>query len=450
MLTRHSLVKTLIIFLFSGVFLLSCELQVNNQLLVKSKPTKIEYYVGDKLDLEGLVVTSINRKGKESLITDFSVEPENGTILNEAGTQYVTVSYKDCTVDFEIVVKDYAVEKLYITSIPKLAYYVGEKLDLSDLKVEALYNNGSVIEISDYVSEPKDGSVLAKTESGKQTVTIKFKEIECTFDIRICENKLENLTIDSIPEHTVYYCGDLLDISDLKVLAKFSDDTEVYVEDYNLSIPDKSDLLESGQQLVEISYLNKQLDFAINVLEPIVTIIEAPQNKSINLYDETKLKASVSVVGNGDVYFEWYRKINENEDFVCLEKSESLKNDKNQVYVTELKVNPNPYVQPEFESYVIVKNNKFEITKKIGSSIIKQNIETDLPVCIINSNNIPIVSTTRDIESKISIVDKENPLENIDAVVRVRGNATATYPKRPYKIKFNKKTSVLGMDKNKS
>ena len=118
-------------------------------------------------------------------------------------------------------------------------------------------------------------------------------------------------------------------------------------------------MLESGQQLVEISYLNKQLDFAINVLEPIVTIIEAPQNKSINLYDETKLKASVSVVGNGDVYFEWYRKINENEDFVCLEKSESLKNDKNQVYVTELKVNPNPYVQPEFESYVIVKNNKF-------------------------------------------------------------------------------------------
>lgn len=345
MLTRHSLVKTLIIFLFSGVFLLSCELQVNNQLLVKSKPTKIEYYVGDKLDLEGLVVTSINRKGKESLITDFSVEPENGTILNEAGTQYVTVSYKDCTVDFEIVVKDYAVEKLYITSIPKLAYYVGEKLDLSDLKVEALYNNGSVIEISDYVSEPKDGSVLAKTESGKQTVTIKYKEIECTFDIRICENKLENLTIDSIPEHTVYYCGDLLDISDLKVLAKISDGTEVYVEDYNLSIPDKSDLLESGQQLVEISYLNKQLDFAINVLEPIVTIIEAPQNKSINLYDETKLKASVSVVGNGDVYFEWYRKINENEDFVCLEKSESLKNDKNQVYVTELKVNPNPYVQ---------------------------------------------------------------------------------------------------------
>lgn len=34
--------------------------------------------------------------------------------------------------------------------------------------------------------------------------------------------------------------------------------------------------------------------------------------------------------------------------------------------------------------------------------------------------------------------------------IRLRGNATLNYPKKPFRIKFNEKTSVLGMEKNKS
>ena len=46
--------------------------------------------------------------------------------------------------------------------------------------------------------------------------------------------------------------------------------------------------------------------------------------------------------------------------------------------------------------------------------------------------------------------DEDHNLEDKDIGIRLRGNSTMRYDKKPYRIKFDKKTSVLGMEKNKS
>ena len=94
------------------------------------------------------------------------------------------------------------------------------------------------------------------------------------------------------------------------------------------------------------------------------------------------------------------------------------------------------------------------------------NLETDLniyPVFSLNFLDVPIM-TIDTIDSQ-PIVSKEEYLQcvitifNIDgttdlveagAQIKGRGNATWYYPKQPYRIKFNSKQKVLGMNKNKN
>ena len=72
-----------------------------------------------------------------------------------------------------------------------------------------------------------------------------------------------------------------------------------------------------------------------------------------------------------------------------------------------------------------------------------------------NGNPLPILNKTDYVNSKIKIVDLNNPqnnlgdLEGLDAGIRLRGNSTRTRPKKPYKIKFSKKQTLFGLPEAK-
>lgn len=71
---------------------------------------------------------------------------------------------------------------------------------------------------------------------------------------------------------------------------------------------------------------------------------------------------------------------------------------------------------------------------------------TGLPVCYINTeDSLPIASKQNYVNAKITItLNGDTLLRETDVSVRGRGNATwAAYPKKPYKLKFDKKTNIL-------
>jgi hypothetical protein len=81
---------------------------------------------------------------------------------------------------------------------------------------------------------------------------------------------------------------------------------------------------------------------------------------------------------------------------------------------------------------------------------------TGLPVVKIDTKDgASITSKETYIKTNVKIVDASNEnysLENTgyNDEIRGRGNATWEYPKKPYRIKFNKKTSLFGLEKAKS
>ena len=78
------------------------EKEVIKTITVASRPTKVEYTVGDKLYSSGLVLRVVTNKGTQELTSGFTCTPKQ---LNTAGTQEITVVYGQYTCTFNVTVK---------------------------------------------------------------------------------------------------------------------------------------------------------------------------------------------------------------------------------------------------------------------------------------------------------------------------------------------------------
>ncbi len=112
----------------------------------------------DKIYISGLTVTPINLKGTATITATL----ENGN---------------SCS--FEVTSR--RLENIKISSLPEKTEYIpGEELDTTGLKVQGIYSNGDVEEITDYTIEG-----FSSAESGFVTVTVKHDKFTAEFEVRI-------------------------------------------------------------------------------------------------------------------------------------------------------------------------------------------------------------------------------------------------------------------------
>ena len=109
---------------------------------VNADAVKANYKVGENLDLTGLVVKANYDDDSVVDVTEFTTDPANGAVLNEAGEVTVTVSYQNFTKTFKINVISVSGYALDTTAV-KATYVQGENLDLSGLKVYKNYSDNT-------------------------------------------------------------------------------------------------------------------------------------------------------------------------------------------------------------------------------------------------------------------------------------------------------------------
>lgn len=178
--------------LLSVLTVFSCKQYVYEEsIFFNSLPSKTEYFVNEKLDLTGLSVSKILEDGSDEIITDYTVEPADGTLFDKAGEYTIEITYKEHKLSFPVKVKENVDEKIFAVSFPKNIYYINEKLDLSGLKMVALKTDGTTYEITDYECEPSDGSVLSPVKNNKQTVKVSYNNLEFDFDVNVYSSFLE-------------------------------------------------------------------------------------------------------------------------------------------------------------------------------------------------------------------------------------------------------------------
>ncbi len=239
------------------------------------------YNVGETLDLNGLVVNKIYSDGTEVIVDSgftsengFTITPSHGTQLTEpSNSRRVTVSYRENgkTVSAYFTIKIIGVKSISVdTSNMKTVYDIGEALSLRGLVVTATYTDNTTENVTDYESNPKNGTVL--TTPGEQTVTIAFGGKTASFTVTVNEPAttptVTSITIKSYPNKRTYNVGETLDLTGLVITVHYSDNTtQDITRGYTSNPANGTEFTTSGRKTITITYEGKTATFTVTVNE---------------------------------------------------------------------------------------------------------------------------------------------------------------------------------------
>lgn len=302
-------------FLAVTAVFISCKAQVVTgetvptvtEISVLKSPATTDYAVNTALDLSGLIVSAKYSNGLTGIITDYTTEPADKSILTKTGKNEVTVKYKDFSTSFSINVYEVlpstepVLEGVVILQQPsKTIYAQGEVLDLAGLFLGASYSDGKTTIVTDYTSEPVANSILEET--GDKEVVISYKGFSATINISVYEKVpsseavLKDVLILQKPAKTFYERGEKLDLTGLLVGGAYSDNKTTIITDYSASPADGSELTDAGDQTVKVTFDGFEASFQIKVVEQIIS--NETYLESISVY-QRPLKLSYE---EGDVF----------------------------------------------------------------------------------------------------------------------------------------------------
>lgn len=250
---------------------------------------KKEYTYGENLSLAGLVVTASYSNNTTTQITGYTTNPADGSELKTLGENDVTVTYETFTASFKITVSKVLTGIELNTDNVKKEYGYNEALDLTGLVVTAKYNDNSTAVVTDYTTNPVNGTLLAN--AGENTVTVTYQEKTATFKINVIK-VLTGIDIDINNVKTEYYYNDELDLSGLVVKAKYDDNSVEIVTDYTTDPANGAVLETLGENTVTVTYGTFTKEFKITVERKLTGI-------------SVEAKGAQKVFYQGDEYHPW-------------------------------------------------------------------------------------------------------------------------------------------------
>ena len=250
---------------------------VLDRIEVKTMPTKTDYYTGDTLNTEGLVLRGINNNGSEfDISTGFTCNP---TILNTAGTQEITVTYEGKTTKFNVNVTAVALDRIEVKTNPtKTDYYVGDTLNTAGLVLKGTRNNGSEFDITSGFT----CNTTTLNTAGEQTITVTYEGKETTFKVNVVAIALDKIEVKTNPIKTDYYVGDTLNTEGLVLKGINNNGSEFDITSGFTCNP--TTLSTAGEQTITVTYEGKETSFKVNVVEIALDRIEVKTSPTKTSY----------------------------------------------------------------------------------------------------------------------------------------------------------------------
>lgn len=165
------------------------------------EPDKTKYIENDPggLDLTGaaLLVQMSDGRRERIPVTKEMADPVD---LSKTGRHLLTIRYQGFSVTCSICVLLKTLEKLELRSgLKKTEYIEGEDIDLRGVIVEACYNNGERVPVSNYEVSPETASVM------DHSVTFRYSGMEVSAPVTVQPLRVTLLDWVQQPAKTTYY-----------------------------------------------------------------------------------------------------------------------------------------------------------------------------------------------------------------------------------------------------
>ncbi len=187
--------------LVSTFALVACTAKVDatvESLVVVTQATKVEYVIGEDLDLAGFEVKAVMSDGTEVILsnTDFDLTGFDSTTV---GQKTLTLIYGGKYITFTVSVFDPEADKellyLEILSLPKQqVYLIDEAFKSTGLVVQAVYNTGEKEVVTDYTLSGFNNSGL--TDFGVMSIIWGNKVVTFGYKVRA-------ITVQGVTDTTI-------------------------------------------------------------------------------------------------------------------------------------------------------------------------------------------------------------------------------------------------------
>lgn len=178
-------------------------------------------------DLTGGYLGIEDKDGKISYI---SLDNEKVTVKGfdrtKIGKQVITVEYMGTTKTFEIEIIDKKVKSIKVNSLPLKTKYLQnfDELDLTSGVIEVTFEDGTTDLIS-MTSDEVSVSGFNNEILGKQKLTVKYFNVESTFEVEIINKTIKSIEVIEKPFIIKYNLEDSLDLTNGALLVTYEDGT---------------------------------------------------------------------------------------------------------------------------------------------------------------------------------------------------------------------------------
>ena len=234
---------------------------------VTKQATKLDYYIGESLNISGLEVRGIYSDGSSKLEL-VTLENITGFDSGEIGIKNLTITIdgKIATYDIEVLEEEALLEDLELVNLAdKLNYFIEEELDITGLEVRGIYSDGTS-KVEEVILENITGFDSSKI--GKQTLTVTINGKMVNYEVEILEKEriLESIEITEEATKLEYLFGADLDISGLEITGVYSDESR-QIEEIGLDSVTGFFSGRIGKQTLTVTVEDKVVTYEVEILE---------------------------------------------------------------------------------------------------------------------------------------------------------------------------------------
>ena len=280
---KKTMVRTLsllltILMLMGSVVVLTANAAAES-VKIKTKPNKLEYVIGDEINLSGLVLEVTYKEGTTTTTKDVSGEADGVTYTgfdsSIEGSQTVSVFYDGKSASFTVTVSPGEVTAIKaITDNAKLSYEKGEEFDSTGLALKVTYSTDIIKTVTDTKEFTCTGFNSQKT--GEQKITVTYKGKQDTFTVFV--KAVTSITVANPPKKTEYKIGENFDPTGMTLTVNYNFGSPKTIDKGFTCLFNST---SAGEKTVTVTYGGKSTTLKVTVLTPKVRSVSVGDVKML-------------------------------------------------------------------------------------------------------------------------------------------------------------------------
>ena len=225
---------------------------------------KDEYFLGEDLDLSGLVVT-----GKSTAFGDAVLSSDDYTIIdttynkNAVGVYSIYVNVLGSAIPLKEIRVTVKREPILEISNYKDEFVIGNEFNANDLIVKK--NDNGVITTLSFTEYTVDSSAYDKTTAGTYTITVSHNGLSASYSVVVKEPTLVSISVSGAKSEFEY--NENFSATGVVVIAQYSDNSAVTITDYTVD-SSAYDKTTAGTYTITVSHNGMSASYNVLVKEP--------------------------------------------------------------------------------------------------------------------------------------------------------------------------------------